>query len=116
MYPCLLFSLLKSVYLNRPLEESLAGLAGEDAVVEAGDLVSTDGAGAVDELLPRDARLGGEGRVLGQLRQHFLPGLATPGRLLLVSEVVRGGGGFGGGEGADNDGQVERGANGQREM
>ena len=81
-------SLLQSVYLNCPLEEALAGLAGEDAVVEAGDLIATDGAGAVDELLPRDAGLGGQGRVLGQLGEHFLPGLATASRLLLMSEVV----------------------------
>ena len=104
-------SLLQSVYLNRPLEEALAGLAGEDAVVESGDLVATDGAGTVDELLPRDAGLGGEGRVLGQLGEHFLPGLPTASRFLLMSEVVEGGGGGGrggcggggggGGKGAD---------------
>ena len=70
--------------LDRPLEEALdndscdslndslvtaylAGLAGEDAVVEAGDLVGADWAGRVDELLPGDARLPRQGRHLLRL-------------------------------------------------
>jgi hypothetical protein len=56
--------------LDRPLEESLAALAREDAVMEAGNLVAADRARTVDELLPGNARLGSQRRrVLGQIRR-----------------------------------------------
>lgn len=56
--------------LDRPLEESLAALAREDAVVEAGNLVAADRARAVDQLLAGNARLGRQRRrVLGQIRR-----------------------------------------------
>lgn len=56
--------------LHRPLEESLAALAREDAVMEAGNLVAADRARTVDELLAGNARLGRQRRrVLGQIRR-----------------------------------------------
>lgn len=58
--------------LHRPLEEALAGLAGEDAVVKAGNLVPANRTGTVDQLLPGDASGGGQlvrvrhGQLIGQ--------------------------------------------------
>ena len=61
--------------LNSSLEESLAGLAGEDAVMEAGYLVSAHGARRVDQLLPGDARLArGEGRHLLRVMRRMRRG------------------------------------------
>ncbi len=54
--------------LDGSFEKALAALAGKDAVMEARDLVAADGTRAVDQLLARDASLGGQRRrVLGKV-------------------------------------------------
>ena len=74
--------------LHSPLEESLAGLAGEDPVVEARYLVSAHRTRTVDQLLAGDAGLS---RQAGELRVLLLIAREDDG----VCGVGEGGGGDG---------------------